>query len=252
MVVFGIAGTASPQEPQFGGTFIAAFVCDDGIIIGADSRSTFMDGAGSRIGYIDGMSKVFVQQGTAFAVSGLTSLGDELFGAFVRRNDYLLARPANEVLFGVSVRLPFRNVEKVLLLSAGFVDGEAMICAKDPVHPQLCKKSGWIANRESHSLDQWNSHLTALPKAQEVVAALKEAIAESAAGDPTVGGPLAIAYLQKGEPPQWLENGTQDDNWIRICDMVSDYHHNRAQIGFTHSREELDRFLNATCPASKK
>jgi hypothetical protein len=211
-----------------------------------------MDANGSPIGYVDGMSKVFAQQDTAFAVSGLTSVGDELFGSFVRRNEYMLSRPVNEMLFDVSLRLPYTNAQKVLLLSAGFIGEEAMICAKDPISSQVCRKSGYITNRESPSLSQWQSSVRGLPSPQEAAAALKRAIMESASGDATVGGPLAIVYLRKGYPPQWLENGSHDNSWPRICDLVSDYRKNRIQIGFTKSKEELDRFLNAVCAPSKR
>src|SRR5262245_48305801 len=101
MVASFLVRPAFAEEPWFGGTFIGAVICKDGIIIGADSRSTFMNANGSPIGYVDGMSKVFAQQETAFAVSGHTSVGDELFGSFVRRNEYMLARPVNEMLFDV-------------------------------------------------------------------------------------------------------------------------------------------------------
>lgn len=247
-----VAPATFAQEARFGGTFIGALICKDGIIIGADSRSTFMDANGSPIGYVDGMSKVFAQQETAFAVSGLTSVGDELFGSFVRRNEYMLSRPVNEMLFDVQLRLPYTNAQKVLLLSAGFVGEEAMICAKDPIGPQVCRKSGYITNRESRSLSKWQSGLKALPSAQEAAAALKQAILESAASEATVGGPLAIVYLRKGYPPQWLENGSQDDSWPRICSLVADYRKNKIQIAFTNSKDELDRFLNSVCPPSKR
>jgi hypothetical protein len=242
----------SAEEATFGGTFIGAVIAEDGIIIGSDSRSTFLDESGAHIGYVDGMSKVFVKHGTAFAVSGLTSVGDELFGSFVRRNDFLLDRPVNEVLHSVAVHLPLKNATNVLLLSAGFVDGEAMICAKDPINPQVCHRKGFIVNKRSASLNQWQSNLDRLPKAQDAAAALRQSILEFSAADPGVGGPLAIVRLSRDAPPQWLENGSQDHNWSRICDLVADYRRNRAQIGFINSKEQLDRFLNAVCPGRKR
>lgn len=238
-------------EPRFGGTFIGAIVCADGIIIGADSRSTFVDGDDRHFGYVDGISKVFVQQGTAFAVAGLTSVENELFNAFIRRNDFLLARPANEVLYGISLRLPLRNTARVLLLSAGFVDGEAVICAKEPANTQECQKLGVFTNRESASLRRWLGGLKSPPTAQEAATALKQAIRESAAADSTVGGPMSILHLRKDGAPVWIENGTRDSGWSRICDIVIDYRRNKTTIGFTNSKEELDRFLAAICPISR-
>src|SRR4030095_13339585 len=130
---------------RYGGTFQGAVICEDGIVVASDSRTTFMDGSGRAFGYVDGMPKIFVDRGAAVAVSGLSSLEGELFGSFVRRNDYLLARPANEILFGFLLWLPFQNTEAVGLISAGFVDGKPMICSKSPIVPQKCLDSGLIS-----------------------------------------------------------------------------------------------------------
>src|SRR5262245_45974072 len=123
---------ADAQTPKFGGTFIGAFIAEDGIVVASDSRSTFLNTLGKPVGYVDGMPKVFVQSGAAFAVSGLTSVNGELFSSFVHRNDFLLARPVDELLFGVSLWLPFKNSTNVLLISAGFLNGRPTICAKSP------------------------------------------------------------------------------------------------------------------------
>ena len=238
-------------DPRFGGTFIGAIICTDGILIGADSRSTFIDGSGKHIGYVDGISKIFAQTGTAFAVSGLSSMGSELFPAFLRRNDYLLSKPSTEVLYDVFLHLPFNNATNVVLISAGYVDGESMICAKDPTTPQNCQKNGMLTNKPSPSLRRWQATVKGEPSLREAAVALKQAILESASGDSTVGGPVALLHLRKNAAPAWIENGSQDGGWTQICDIVSDYRRNKTAIGFTNSREELDRFLLAVCPGRK-
>jgi len=248
-LVFAAIQALSGEHARFGGTFIGAIVCADGIVVGADSRSTFIDSTGKHIGYVDGISKIFADQGTAFAVSGLTSVADELFPAFVRRNDFLLARPSNEILFGVSLWLPLNNATQVLLLSAGYVDGQPTICARDPVNPQVCRNNGMITNKQSASLSRWQSSLKSPPSFQEAAKALKQGILETAAEDETVGGPVSILHVRRNAVPEWLENGNQDLNWIRVCDIVQDYRANKVPIGFIHSKDELDRFLSATCPA---
>src|SRR6187399_2880086 len=89
-VVFLCAPMPRPTSGQFGGTFIGAVVAEDGVVIGADSRSTFIDSSGARIGYVDRMQKIYVDHGAAVAVSGLTSVEDEVFTSFMQRNSYLL------------------------------------------------------------------------------------------------------------------------------------------------------------------
>ena len=149
------APSQTPEKPRkwFGGTFIGAVVVEDGVVVGSDTRSTFIDDSGKQFGYIDGIPKVFVQNGSALAISGLSSVSGELFSSFVNRNEYLLERPVNEILFGVMLGLPFRNSSKVLLISAGFENGHPMICAKNPNDPQVCRSSGFITNRESAESD---------------------------------------------------------------------------------------------------
>src|SRR5499426_4269352 len=93
---------------RYGGTLQGAVICEDGIVVASDSRTTFMDANGRAFGYVDGMPKIYVDRGAAVAVSGLSSLEGELFSSFVRRNDYLLTRPVNEILFGFLLWLPFQ------------------------------------------------------------------------------------------------------------------------------------------------
>jgi len=237
------------SETRFGGTFIGAVVVEDGIVIAADSRSTFIDGFGKQFGYIDGMPKLFVQDNAAFAVSGLSSVSGELFNSFIARNDFLLSRPVDEILFGVMLGLPFRNSTKVLLISAGFANGQPMVCAKDPTDPQLCRNEGFITNRDSASLSRWLiSQKGILPRASDASSALQEAILESAAVDNTVRGPISVLYLRKSVKPEWLENPPQDHGWKTVCDIVSDYHRGQARILFTKSKQELDQNLEKTCP----
>src|SRR6185295_14006549 len=170
---------AKGPKMWFGGTFIGAVVVDDGIVIASDTRSTFIDNSGKQFGYIDGMPKVFVQHESAFAISGLSSISGELFNSFISRNEFLLARPVDEILFGVMLGLPFRNSTKVLLISAGFIDGQSMICAKNPADPQLCRNSGFITNRDTPSLSRWIAAAKGVtPKPGAAAAALREAIVE--------------------------------------------------------------------------
>ena len=96
-VVGMTAPAAAPPTGRFGGTFIAVIVTQDGILVGSDSRSTFVTSTGKPVGYVDQMTKIYVNQRTAVAVAGLTSVEDELFSSFIRRNDYLLASSVSEM-----------------------------------------------------------------------------------------------------------------------------------------------------------
>src|SRR5262249_42967537 len=122
----------SPDKGKLGGTFIGAIVADDGVVIGSDSRSTFIDPDNKPLGYVDRMPKIYVNHGAAVAVAGLTSVEDELLSSFIRRNDYLLDSSTDQILYEVAHKLPFRNTTNVLMLSGGLVDGELTICAKAP------------------------------------------------------------------------------------------------------------------------
>ena len=240
---------AKSPKIRFGGTFIGAVVVDDGIVIASDTRSTFIDDSGKQFGYIDGTPKVFVQSGVAFALSGLSSVSGELFNSFLARNDYLLTRPVNEILLGVMLGLPFKNSTNVLLISAGFSNGQPMICGKNPTDPQLCRSEGFITNRPSRSLSRWlDSKNGTMPNASDAAAAMHQAILETSDLDTTVGGPISVLHLRKSERPFWLENPPIDHEWKTVCDIVADYRKGNVRIIFTNSKGELDRNLNATCP----
>jgi hypothetical protein len=241
--------TPSRRIGQFGGTFIGAVVAQDGVVMGSDSRSTFLDPDGKRMGYVDRMQKIYVSHGAAIAVSGLTSVEDELFTTFMQRNDYLLARPVQEILFDVALKLPFRNTTSVLLISAGYVNGVATICAKAPVEPQTCGSGGYITNKTSNSLRRWlESRRGRMPSTTEAAAALEQAIQESADLDSAIGGPITLLQVSKTDEPRWLKNPPSDNGWTRVCDVVASHRNGRTPIFFTNTRDQLDNYLNGVCP----
>jgi hypothetical protein len=246
LILLCLTVSATPQERRVGGTFIGAIVAADGIVIGSDSRSTFIEENGRAVGYIDGSQKIFAGSGSAVAVSGLTSVDGEMFGTFVDHNSFLLDRSADEVLFGFAVWLPFKNSTGVMLLSAGFRDGKPMICGRTVSHPQACQDTGLITNKRSPSLETWINAQKVAPTAAAAAAALKQAIHESAAQDVTVGGGVSLGQLRPGAPLIWLENSFSG-NWKTVCDLVRDYRNGRARIVPTNSNQEFTRYLNTSC-----
>jgi len=200
------------------------------------------------MGYLDGMKKIYAGSGGAVAVSGLTSLGGELFDSFMERSAFLLDRAPDEVLFGLSVWLPFKNSTNVMLISAGFVDGKPTICSRAVTQPQRCQDNGFVGSRPSAEMENWFSiPRSGAPKSAEAAAELEKAIAQIAAADNTVGGAVSVIQLKLSGPPQWLENPPVDRGWKTICDITKDYHAGRIQFGVTSSKDELERYLNSAC-----
>jgi hypothetical protein len=233
---------------QYGGTFIGAVICDTGVVIASDSRTTFLDGNGHAFGYMDGMPKIYVDRGSAVAVAGLSSLEGELFSSFVNRNRDLLARPVNEILSGFLVWMPFANSNGVLMISAGFQDGKPTICAKAPILPQSCSNASFISNKDSPVLRDMLTKLGRFPTAAEATAALKAAIEESSRTDPTVGGPVSILTLSPSAPPHWSDGPLTDGGMTRICDLVREHRAGRRHIIPVGTAQELEQHLDAACP----
>ena len=230
---------------QYGGTFIGAIICSDGIVVAADSRSTFMTGQGQPFAFIDGTPKIYVDGGAAVAISGMTSLDGELFSSFVNRNQFLLSRPVNEILFGFLLYVPFTNSNGIELISAGFLDGKPVICAKSPITEQSCSDSGYIASKPSPLLRDTLARLNRKATMEEGVAALKAAIEASGKTDLTVGGPISIVKLKINGPPQWAGAVLSDGGMTQICDLVRA---RRSDIVPFGSPEDLDLHLSAACP----
>ena len=233
---------------RYGGTFIGAVICGDGIVMASDSRITFVDGSGHAFGYVDGFPKIYVDHGAAVAVSGLTSVEGELFGSFVNRNRFLLERPVNEILFGFGLWLPFTNSNSIGMISAGFVDGKPMLCAKAPIVPQSCSNSGFISNKNSLPLRDRLIKLGRPPTTAEAADALKVSIEEYSRTDPTVGGPITILKLTNEERPEWLANPTLNESLTQICDVVREHRAGRRRITSLGTPEDLDQQLKAACP----
>jgi hypothetical protein len=248
---FAAIPTSPANRGQFGGTFIGAIVAEDGIVMGSDSRSTFVDGGGKPVGYVDRMPKIYVKGSAAIAVAGLTSVDDELLSSFIRRNDYVLDSSVDDVLYNVALKLPIRNTNNVLMLSAGFEDGEPMICAKVPVEPQSCRRSGYFANKTSPGLRRWfEARRGKVGTVRDAAGALEKAIREAADLDSTIGGPITLLELSNTGNTRWLENPPSDNGWTRVCDIVDASRKGRIPIFFTDSKERLDSYLAGVCPRS--
>jgi hypothetical protein len=249
LIASGCKSAETGPKGSFGGTFIGAVVASDGIVVASDSRSTFIDPDGRRIGYVDQMQKIYVDGGAAVAVSGLTSVEDELFSAFMERHDFLMARPVNEILFDLALRLPVRNANGVLLISAGFEHGQPTICAKGPLTPQSCRNSGYVVNKDSPALRRWKESLGGRPyKAAEAAAVLEKAIREAADLDAAIGGPIAELLVPSAGSPRWLSKPPNDNSWTRVCDVVDSHRKARTTIFFTNSKDELESYLSRVCP----
>src|SRR5688572_11226184 len=237
------------EKGMFGGTFIGAIVAQGGIVIGSDSRSTFIDSSGNPVGYVDRMPKIYVREGAAIAVAGLTNVEDELLSSFMRRNPHLLDSAADDILYDVALKLPFRNTNSVLMISAGLVDAEPMICAKVPIDPQSCRRSGYFTNKNSHGLRRWfEAQRGRVPTIKEASIALDRAIREAADLDPTIGGPVTLLEVSSVGNPHWLQNPPNDNGWTRVCDVVEAYRKGRIPIFFSDTKEALDRYLAGACP----
>ena len=247
-MLFHLAVIAVLNGYQYGGTFIGAVICRDGIVMASDSRITFMDETGRAFGYVDGLSKIYVDRGAAVAVSGLTSVEGELFSSFVNRNRFLLERPVNEILFGFGLWLPFTNSNSIGMISAGFLDGKPMVCARAPIVPQSCSNAGFVSSKNSPYLRERLARLGRLPTTAEAADALKAAIEEYSRTEPTVGGPISILKLTNEEKPEWLANPSSNSSLTRICDLVREHRAGNRRIVPLGTPEELDRHLKAACP----
>ena len=232
---------------QYGGTFVAAVVCQEGIVVASDSRMTFTDEAGRAFGYVDGFAKIYVERGAAVAITGSIGVEGELFSSFVNRNRFLLERPVNEILFGFGLYLPFANSNNVGMISAGFVDGKPMICSKAPVLPQTCLNSGYMSNKDSALLRDTLMKLGRAPTTEEAASALKIAIEEYSRSDLAIGGPISILKLTNNSAPEWLANSFLNSSSSQICDVVREYRAGRQRITPLGTAADLDRHLDAAC-----
>ena len=230
---------------QYGGTFIGAVICSDGIVVAADSRTTFMDGQGKAFAYLDGTPKMYADKGAAVAFSGMISLDGELLSSFVARNPYLLEPPVNDILFGFLMHMPFANTNGVAMISAGFLDGTPMICVKAPIDPQTCSSSGFFATKASPLLRDTLRGLSRRPTVAEARAALKAAIEESSKTDSTVGGPVSSLTLTHDGSPQWSGAVLSEGGLSKICDLIR---RRRSEIVPLGSQQDLDLHLSAACP----
>ena len=59
-----------------GGTYIIGCICKNGIVIGADSRTSWLDNSGNVVAYDDMTKKVFTFNNIVFTRAGSSSFAD--------------------------------------------------------------------------------------------------------------------------------------------------------------------------------
>lgn len=234
-----------PDTFSLAGSFIAAAVTRDGVVLGTDTRATFTNDKGEAFGYVDGLPKLFVINRNALATAGAATIGNDFLAAYIRRNQLQLLQPVDTMLRRFFDALPAPTQSRVIIIAAGNIQDRPTICMRSPTHEQ-CLESGVVANKASPILQE------ALPRFRSMSAAdgaavLKRAI-EAHRSDPSVGGPISLLHISATGSPSWIEGRPTDAPWPQICDMVRDYRAGRALVGLLSSRELLEKHFNYTCP----
>lgn len=245
-VLLTVSATTAPRQPlTLSGSFIAAAVTREGVVLGTDTRATFTNDKGDPFGYVDGLPKLFVINRNALATAGAATIGEDFLASFIRRNQLQLLQPVDVMLSRFFHLLPVTTQSRVMIIAAGNINDKPTICMKSPAHEQ-CQESGIVANKASPILQEAVPRFRSM-SAAEGASLLKRAI-EAHRQDPSIGGPISLLHISPTGSPTWLEGRPTDAPWPQVCDMVRDYRSGRAQVGLLQSRELLERHFNANCP----
>lgn len=236
-----------------GGSFAIAVVCDDEILIGADSRGTIRDSTGRELAYWDGVQKVFPIGKAALAYTGLETIQNIYFGAIINAftqtvsDDIPLENIIPKFLDYTDATFP-NEVRKLiraqLLITAGFSEGKAFACYYNinQTDGTTMACSLGLVSSDRTIIDDRKEELRSM-NAQDVGKLIREAILRYAKDKNTrdIGGPILIRAISE-QGTRWLDDAPTPTRWTYIHEFAASYWADEVKLNLLPgvTKEELE------------
>jgi hypothetical protein len=227
---------------KLSGSYYIGAICKDGIIVGADSRGTFLDGNNNVMAYFDTVQKVFALKRCIVSVAGLIAVGDRFVSDYLTEFEKTLpdSITPSEILskleFFFRTKYPDNISEfgQLHIVSYGFSKSDPVICAMDL---RQCVLGSGVATGDSLTLfsSKYDAEFCRKHTCIEIAPLIEREIKKYAINQRIpfkVGGPIMIVQVRLNGKISWMRNKPKRPNWRTINDFISEYQKGRIEIHF--------------------
>lgn len=239
------------------GSFFIGAICNDGIIIAAESRGNIFDkrdDSKTPLAYFDDIQKIFPIEKKCIAETGQELIGNYFFShicrEFYRRTSPKI--PIDDLLpefiqFCERHMLGeiFQELKNQKLIAAGYKNDLPTLCYFDiNVDPNFkCINNGLIES----DITLLKGYDTGDLSCKEVAELAEKAIQEYASINDrwkTIGGPISILKITV-DNIEWVKNEPTYNEWTKSEDFIEDYQKGMVEITPIppFDKEQLDEFL---------
>ena len=259
---------ASPS----GGSFVAAVICADGIVVASDSRGTINISRNedkTPVAYFDGIQKIFPVGSNALASYGRGTFSGLFFSSMVEdfaRTEYA-KEPVDRLLGAFLVFSSKQYTHEVLdqlwhevMIAGGYINEEPRICIFDAARSDMglplldCIRNG-IAETGATLLESYDEKALRSMSSGEATEVIENAIVDYArrtGRQNEVGGPISILRITK-DAITWIRNEPPVQRWQVTEDFLRDVRSERIKLTIIppFSIDFLERLTGRKPPSDK-
>jgi 20S proteasome alpha/beta subunit len=259
---------ASPS----GGSFVAAVICADGIVVASDSRGTINISRNedkTPVAYFDGIQKIFPVGSNVLASYGRGTFSGLFFSNMVEdfaRTEYA-KEPVDRLLGAFLIFSSKQYTHAVLdqlwhevMIAGGYINDQPRICVFDAARSDKglslfeCVKSG-IAETSVTSLEKYDENTFLSMSSGDAAGLIENAIGEhvkKTSRQNEVGGPISILRITK-DAITWIRNEPPMQRWQVTEDFLRDVRSERIKLTIIppFSIDFLERLTGRKTPSDK-
>src|ERR1035437_6538149 len=232
------------KKISMGGSYMLAAICKDGIVIGADSRGTFLyPNTDSVLAYWDTIPKVFVVKNCILSVAGLVALGDKFLSYYINEFSATLngnisppdcIKKFKEYLNNKFPQLK-KEVIRLRLFAGGYYKGVPIISNE---LEQTAKNFGVGTPDDLTNFGnkkKYNNFFCATHSSNEVATLMAKEIKEYPIKQHQtykIGGPIVVAKVYSNNKITWHQNRPSAKRWIDTFELIRAYCTGKITIHF--------------------
>lgn len=252
LIAFKIANS----QVKLSGTYNIAAICNDGIVMGIDSRGVLMKNVDTVYAYFDGIQKQLIIRNCAIGFTGLIVLKDKFISSYIKEFAATVKKDIepNELIqmFTVFIQTKhpsaMEDYKKLGVIAIGIKGKEKLVCGLDVAsNIGTCSVKGGVM--ASDTLSKFNSIYNAkycekrtCPEIASLIKREINAYAVKYKRQNTIGGKIYIIKMSQDGRIDWLGDKPPVQRWVSRSDFIKDYKGSKIQVTFTskEAREKVN------------
>jgi len=238
----------------FKGSYTIAAICKDGIVIGSDSRGSFLRD-GKSIATFDYIQKTFIVKNCVISFIGLIALGDKFVSNYIKEFEpsVQITTPPDECLkLFISFLAKYPDIKGDLqdldIISAGYKDGRPTICfASIKLNTGKCAQDTGIALQSKKIVfgkgTKYDEAYCKKHSCKQVADIIEKAILDFAIKEnrkDVIGGKIMAIRITKKDI-QFIKNKPSSPRWVTLQQFLKDYRDNKIKVKLL--TKDADNFI---------